>query len=43
VREKLLYDLTYNAHLYGLRSYLVMEVRVLLRTVAVIIYGKGAR
>ncbi len=43
VREKLLYDLTYNAHLYGLRSYLLMEMRVMWRTVAVIIYGKGAR
>jgi lipopolysaccharide/colanic/teichoic acid biosynthesis glycosyltransferase len=43
VREKLLYDFTYNAHLYGLRSYLAMEVRVIVLTLAVIIYGRGAR
>ena len=43
VRQKLLYDFTYNAHLYGLRSYLTMEFRVLLLTVAVILYRKGAR
>lgn len=43
VREKLLYDFTYNAHLYGLRSYLQMEARVVLLTVAVMLYGRGAR
>jgi lipopolysaccharide/colanic/teichoic acid biosynthesis glycosyltransferase len=43
VRQKLLYDFTYNAHLYGLRSYLTMELRVLLLTIAVIVYRKGAR
>jgi hypothetical protein len=42
VREKLLYDFTYNAHLYGLRSYLAMETRVILLTLAVIISRKGA-
>ncbi len=42
VREKLLYDFTYNAHLYGLRSYLAMELRVILLTVAVIINRRGA-
>lgn len=42
VREKLLYDFTYNAHLYGLRSYLAMEARVVLLTVAVILNRKGA-
>ena len=42
VREKLLYDFTYNAHLYGLRSYLAMETRVILLTLAVIITRKGA-
>lgn len=42
VREKLLYDFTYNAHLYGLRSYLAMEARVILLTLAVIINRKGA-
>lgn len=43
VREKLLYDFTYNAHLYGLRSYLAMEGRVIVLTLAVMFYGKGAR
>ena len=42
VREKLLYDFTYNAHLYELRSYLGMEIRVILLTLAVIINRKGA-
>ena len=43
VREKLLYDFTYNAHLYGLRSYLIMEARVIVLTLVVMIYGRGAR
>jgi hypothetical protein len=43
VREKLLYDFTYNAHLYDLRSYIAMELRVVTRTVAVMIFGRGAR
>jgi len=43
VREKLLYDFAYNAHLYGLRSYLAMEMRVIAQTVSVMIYGRGAR
>ena len=43
VREKLLYDFAYTAHLYGLRDYLRMEIRVIFLTVAVMIYGKGAR
>ena len=43
VREKLLYDFAYCAHLYGLRSYLRMEMRVLVLTLAVVVYGKGAR
>ncbi len=43
VREKLLYDFAYNAHLYGLRSYLAMEMRVILLTLAVMLYGRGAR
>jgi lipopolysaccharide/colanic/teichoic acid biosynthesis glycosyltransferase len=42
VREKLLYDFTYNAHLYGMRSYLAMEARVIVLTIAVILYRKGA-
>ena len=43
VREKLLYDFAYSAHLYGLRSYLQMEARVVTLTLGVIIYGRGAR
>lgn len=43
VREKLLYDFAYNAHLYGLRSYLAMEMRVIALTLAVVLYGRGAR
>lgn len=43
VREKLLYDFAYSAHLYGLRSYLTMETRVVVLTLAVIVYGRGAR
>jgi len=42
VREKLLYDFTYNAHLYQLRSYLAMEMRVIVLTLAVIVNRKGA-
>jgi lipopolysaccharide/colanic/teichoic acid biosynthesis glycosyltransferase len=43
VREKLLYDFAYCAHLYDLRSYLAMESRVIVLTVSVMLYGKGAR
>lgn len=43
VREKLLFDFTYNAHLYDLRSYVAMELRVVTRTVSVMIFGRGAR
>jgi lipopolysaccharide/colanic/teichoic acid biosynthesis glycosyltransferase len=42
VRTKVLYDLAYVAHLYDLRSYLGMEVNVALRTVMVMVKGKGA-
>jgi len=42
VRTKVLYDLAYVAHLYDLRSYLGMEVNVALRTVLVMVKGKGA-
>jgi lipopolysaccharide/colanic/teichoic acid biosynthesis glycosyltransferase/glycosyltransferase involved in cell wall biosynthesis len=42
VRTKVLYDLAYVAHLYDLRSYLSMEVNVALRTVMVMVRGKGA-
>ena len=43
VREKLFYDLAYNAHLYGLRSYFAMEARIIFLTLAVMVYGRGAR
>jgi lipopolysaccharide/colanic/teichoic acid biosynthesis glycosyltransferase len=43
VREKLLFDFAYNAHLYGLRSYLAMELRVVVGTLAVMVLGRGAR
>jgi lipopolysaccharide/colanic/teichoic acid biosynthesis glycosyltransferase len=42
VRTKVLYDLAYVAHLYDLKSYLGMEVNVALRTVMVMVKGKGA-
>jgi lipopolysaccharide/colanic/teichoic acid biosynthesis glycosyltransferase len=42
VRTKVLYDLAYVAHLYDLRSYLSMELTVALRTVMVMVRGKGA-
>jgi len=42
VREKLFYDFTYNAHLYGLRSYLAMELRVIALTLLVIVNRRGA-
>jgi lipopolysaccharide/colanic/teichoic acid biosynthesis glycosyltransferase len=42
VRTKVLYDLAYVAHLYDLRSYVAMEVNVALRTVMVMVKGKGA-
>lgn len=42
VRDKLLYDLAYAAHLYKLSSYLKIELQILLRTVLVVITGKGA-
>ncbi len=43
VREKLLYDFTYNAHLYDIQSYLAMEFRVITLTLSVLIHGRGAR
>jgi lipopolysaccharide/colanic/teichoic acid biosynthesis glycosyltransferase len=42
VKRKLLYDLAYSAHMYTLRAYLKMEIRVLARTVMVVLTGKGA-
>ncbi len=43
VKMKLLYDLAYAAHCYRLRSYLKMEIKVVLLTVIVIFTGKGAQ
>jgi lipopolysaccharide/colanic/teichoic acid biosynthesis glycosyltransferase/glycosyltransferase involved in cell wall biosynthesis len=43
VGDKVLHDLAYVAHLYRFSSYLRMELRVLLRTVSVVWYGKGAQ
>ncbi|MEZ4266452.1 MAG: sugar transferase [Myxococcota bacterium] len=43
VGEKVLHDLAYVAHLYRFSSYLRMELKVLLRTVSVVWYGKGAQ
>ena len=42
VRSKLLFDLTYAAHLYKVGSYLRMEFRVLWATIATVIAGRGA-
>lgn len=42
VREKLAHDLAYVAHLYRLRTYLRMELKILFRTVRVVLTGKGA-
>lgn len=43
VGDKVLHDLAYVAHLYRFSSYLRMELRVLVRTVSVVWYGKGAQ
>jgi lipopolysaccharide/colanic/teichoic acid biosynthesis glycosyltransferase/GT2 family glycosyltransferase len=43
VGDKVLHDLAYVAHLYRFSSYLRMELTVLLRTVSVVWYGKGAQ
>ena len=42
VKNKLIYDVAYAAHLYDLRTYLKMELRIILLTVWVMIAGKGA-
>lgn len=42
VRRKLLFDFAYVAHLYTLRSYVIMEFRVALKTISVMVFGKGA-
>jgi lipopolysaccharide/colanic/teichoic acid biosynthesis glycosyltransferase/GT2 family glycosyltransferase len=42
VKEKVMHDLVYLAHCYGLGSYLKMELYVLWRTVFVMLSGKGA-
>jgi lipopolysaccharide/colanic/teichoic acid biosynthesis glycosyltransferase len=43
VRTKLMYDLAYLAHLYRLRTFLWIELRILVRTVVVIVTRRGAR
>jgi lipopolysaccharide/colanic/teichoic acid biosynthesis glycosyltransferase len=43
VRNKVMYDVAYGAHLYRLRTYLKMEVKVILLTFVVVFTGKGAR
>lgn len=43
VRNKVMYDVAYGAHLYRLSTYVRMEAKVLLLTVAVVLTGKGAR
>jgi lipopolysaccharide/colanic/teichoic acid biosynthesis glycosyltransferase/glycosyltransferase involved in cell wall biosynthesis len=42
VRDKLLFDLTYAAHLYKLPSYLKMEFKILFATLRVMFTKKGA-
>lgn len=42
VREKLLFDLTYAAHLYSLRTWLRVELGLVFRTIVVMVRGKGA-
>lgn len=42
VKNKLIYDVSYAAHLYSLRTYLKMELRIIILTVWVMIAGKGA-
>lgn len=41
VKDKVLHDLVYLAHMYRLSTYLTMEARVLWRTVFVMLGGKG--
>ena len=43
VREKILHDLTYAAHLYSLPTYLRLELRILLETVVVALTGRGSK
>ena len=43
VRKKVFHDVAYNAHLYGLFSYLKIEIKILFLTVFVVLTGKGAR
>lgn len=43
VRNKVMYDVAYGAHLYELRTYLKMEIKVILLTFVVVFTGKGAR
>lgn len=43
VRQKILFDLTYMAHLYSMPRYLGMEARILASTVVVALTGRGAK
>lgn len=42
VREKVLHDLAYLAHMYRLSTYLKMELTVIVRTVGVMLKGTGS-
>lgn len=43
VKTKLLYDIAYAAHCYKLSTYLKMELKIMVLTVAVMFTGKGAQ
>jgi len=43
VREKILHDLTYAAHLYSVGTYLRLEVKIILETVVVALTGRGSK
>lgn len=43
VRQKLLYDLVYDASLYRVSTYLRMELKIVAMTVVVALTGRGAR
>ena len=43
LRDKVAHDLTYLAHLYSVPAYLKTELRVLRRTLSVVITGRGAQ
>lgn len=43
VRQKVLFDLAYVAHMYSFTSFLRIEVRTILATFSVMMFGRGAR